>query len=166
MSHPFIFAFSYFKTAFISSDSRIDALSFAQHAIPVDATILSEPADLGVVPFQDAFPHLDTFNFYDLDNSSSDATETQLRQDVSNAQYIILPSQRILQSRIGDPTHFSKGYLFYKSLLDGQLGFHKIYETPCDVFCKITYLGDPVYRWEQTVSVFDRPTVFIFKKNR
>lgn len=160
-----IFAFAYFKTAFIDPDSRIDALSFAQHAIPVDATILSEPADLGVVPFQDAFPHLNTFNFYDLDNNSTDATETQLQQDLSTAQYIILPSPRILQSRIEDPTRFPKGYVFYKSLLDGQLGFHKTYETPCDVFCKITYLGDPVYWWEQTVSVFDRPTVFIFEKN-
>lgn len=160
-----VFAFSYFKTAFINSDSRIDALTFAQRIIPTDATILSEPADLGIVPFQDAFPHLSTFNFYELDTNSSDATEVELQQETSNAHYIILPSQRILQSRIEDPKRFPKSAVFYKSLLNGQLGFHKIYQTPCDIFCKITYLGDPVYWWEQTVSVFDRPTVFIFKKN-
>jgi len=78
--------------------------------------------------------------------------------------YIILPSQRILQSRLENPTNFPKGYVFYTSLLNGQLGYHKIYETPCDIFCKITYLNDPVYWWEQTVTVFDRPTVFIFKE--
>ena len=160
-----IFAFSYFKTAFINPDTRIDALTFAQHTIPLDAPILSEPADLGIVPFQDAFPHLDSFEFYDLDNNSMDATEAQLQQKISVAQYIVLPSQRLLQPRMLNPTRFPKGYIFYKSLLNGTLGFHKIYETPCDIFCEITYLGDPVYWWEQTVSVFDRPTVFIFKKN-
>jgi hypothetical protein len=160
-----IFVFSYFKTAFINPDTRIAALTFAQHTIPLDAPILSEPADLGIVPFQDAFPHLDSFEFYDLDNNSMDATETELQQKISDAQYIVLPSQRILQSRMLNPTRFPKGYIFYKSLLNGTLGFHKIYETPCDIFCKITYLDDPVYWWEQTTSVFDRPTVFIFKKN-
>lgn len=160
-----IFSFSYFKTAFINTDSRIDALLAAQRLIPVNATILSETADLGILPFQDAFPHLTTFNFYDLDTNSPDATEGQLQQKIAESQFIILPSQRILQPRITKPTMFPKGYVFYTSLVNGNLGFHKIYETPCDIFCKITYLGDPVYWWEQTVSVFDRPTVFIFKRN-
>ncbi len=160
-----IFAFSYFKTAFINTDSRIAALTFAQHTIPLNATILSEPADLGVLPFQDAFPHVDAFNFYELDNNSIDATETLLQQKISDAQYIVLPSQRILQPRLQHPTLFPKSYVFYNSLINGTLGYHKIYETPCDIFCEITYLGDPVFWWEQTVSVFDRPTVFIYKKN-
>ncbi len=160
-----IFTFSYFKTTFINDDSRIETVLFAQRAIPVDARILSEPSDLGVLPFQDAFPNFTTFSFYDLDSNSPDATEEQLQQDLSTAQYLVLPSQRILQSRITNPTRFPKGYVFYKSLLNGSLGFKKIYETPCDMFCKITYLGDPTYWWEQTVSVFDRPTVFIFKKS-
>lgn len=159
-----IVAFSYFKTAFIDIDSRITAVLFASRIIPVNAPILSEPADLGIVPFQEAFPHVDTFNFYELDNNSMDATEAQLQQKIASSQYIILPSQRILQSRLANPTKFPKGYVFYKSLFNGNLGYKKIYETPCDVFCTITYLGDPVYWWEQTASVFDRPTVIMFKK--
>ena len=157
-------ALSYFKTAFVDLDTRIMAVLLSQRAIPLNAHILSEPADLGVMPFQDAFPHVDTFNFYELDNNSPDATAMLLEQKVASAEYIILPSQRILQSRLANPHHFPKGYVFYKTLLNGSLGFHKIYETPCDVFCTIVYLGDPVYWWEQTASVFDRPTVMIFKK--
>lgn len=160
-----IVALSYFTTAFVDTDSRIAAVLFAQKTIPVNANILSEPSDLGVVPFQDAFPHIDTFNFYDLDNNSPDATEILLQQKLQTAQYIIIPSQRILQSRIANPNKFPKGYFYYKALFNGSLGYHKIYETPCDILCTITYLGDPVYWWEQTASVFDRPTVFIFKKN-
>lgn len=160
-----IFALSYFKTAFISPDTRIAAQEFAQHAIDDNAHILTEPADLGVVPFQDAFVHVDgSFNFYELDNHSPDATESQLNQKLLTAQYFIIPSQRILQSRIQNPQKFPIGHRFYVSLLNGSLGFKKIYQTPCDIFCKITYLGDPVYWWEQTASVFDHPTVMIFKK--
>lgn len=158
-------AFSYFNTAFLETDPRIAAFLFAQKSLPVNIQILSEPSDLGVMPFQETFPHLTTFNFYDLDNHSPDATEKQLQQKLSSAQYIVLPSQRILQSRVASPQLFSKGSIFYKRLFNGNLGFHKIYETPCDIFCTIVYLGDPVYWWEQTASVFDRPTVFIFKRD-
>jgi 4-amino-4-deoxy-L-arabinose transferase-like glycosyltransferase len=158
-------AVSYFSTAFVDTDTRIAAVLFAQKTIPVNANILSEPSDLGVVPFQDAFTHIDTFSFYDLDNDSPDATEILLQQKLQTAQYIIIPSQRILQSRIANPSKFPKGYFYYKALFNGTLGYHKIYETPCDILCTITYLGDPVYWWEQTASVFDRPTIFIFKKN-
>lgn len=159
-----IFALSYIKTTYFEVDSRLAALLYAEHSIPVDATILTETADLGTMPFQDAFPHLVFFNFYDYENNAPNATEEQLQQQLASAQYIILPSQRILQSRIENPKRFPKGNKFYESLLNGELGFQKIYETPCDVFCSITYLNDPVYWWEQTSSVFDHPTVFIFKK--
>jgi len=159
-------AFSYFKTAFIDIDSRIFAVLFAQQTIPPDAQILSEPADLGVLPFQEAFPHLNAFNFYDLDENPLNATEEQLQQQIATAQYIILPSQRILQSRMQNPVKYPKAYVFYKTLVNGGLGFKKIYETPCDAFCTIVYLGDPVMWWEQTASVFDHPTVMIFKKEQ
>lgn len=157
-------AFSYFKTAFINPDTRLEALLFAQRHVVQNATILTEPSDLGVMPFQDAFTHVDTFNFYDLDNNSPTATETILNQKLSTAHYLVIPSQRLLQSRMENPKRFPLGHRFYVSLLNGSLGFDKIYETPCDLFCTITYLGDPVYWWEQTTSVFDRPTVFIFKR--
>ncbi len=160
-----VFAYAYFATAFVAIDPRLMAVVFAQQTIPLNAHILTEPADLGILPFQEAFPHIDTFNFYGLDTHPPAATVTQLRQKIALAQYIILPSQRILQSRIQNPKQFPKGHAFYQSLLNGKLGFHKIYQTPCDIFCRIAYLGDPVYWWEQTVSVFDHPTVFIFKKN-
>jgi hypothetical protein len=150
----------------LSTDSRIAALEYAVKNIPTNAYILSEPSDLGVLPFQDAFPDFNTFNFYDLAAYSSDATPLQLKQQLAAARYILLPSQRILQSRMQNPKRFPKGHTFYESLLSGKLGFKKIYETPCDIFCKITYLGDPVYWWEQTATVFDHPTVMLFKKEQ
>ena len=159
-----VFAISYFKTVYLNPDSRLAALAFAKANMPPNAYILSEPYDLGITPFQGSFPGIEWFNFYELDNHSLDATEGSLRQYLAKDNYIILPSQRVLQTRMQNAQQFSKAHLFYQQLFNGALGYKKIYETPCDIFCQITYLGDPIYWWEQTASVFDHPTVFIFKK--
>ena len=151
----FIFAFSYFVTTSIHKDTRIEASVWAKENISADSRILSEAYDLGIVPFNSAFRNISLFNFYDLDQIP----------DISQSEYIILPSQRILKTRLINKNKFPIGNKFYKELFNGDLGFKKIYETHCDIFCKITYLGDPVFRLEQTANIFDRPTVFIFKKD-
>src|ERR1700759_2134958 len=130
-----VFAFSYFKTAFIDLDSRIAAVQFATKIISPNANILSEPSDLGALPFQDAFSHFDTFSFYDMDNTPTEATEGQLQQKLVNSQYIVILSPRILQSRIENPKQFPKGNTFYQALISNHIDFHKIYQTPCDIFC-------------------------------
>src|SRR5947207_2663825 len=53
------------------------------------------------------------------------------------------------------------GFLY---MFNGKLGFEKIYQTPCDIFCNIIYMGNPVFAYEETANVFDRPTIIIFKK--
>lgn len=159
-----VFALSYFVTAFVRPDTRVEAYHFAQKNIPANASILSEIYDLGIVPFNTSFSDITLFNFYDLDNHSLDATPEALQQQLSQKEYIILPSQRIIKSRMINKEKFPKGHTLYSDLLSNKLRFKKIYETPCDLFCKITYLGDPIFRFEQTANVFDRPTIFIFKK--
>ncbi|GEM_PF-914059 len=178
-----LFALSYFITAFVKPDTRIMARNFARKTIPANAHILSEVYDLGITPFNDFFHTIDLFNFYDLDpvesyRSPSGTIRTRLterfdgasnlpfdlREKLQKTDYIILPSQRILKNRLADKKQFPKGYIFYEGLTSGSLGFMKVYETPCDMWCKIVYLGDPVYSFEETANVFDRPTVFIFKK--
>lgn len=157
-----IFALSYFITAFIKQDTRIAAAAYAKSTIPADAHILSEVYDLGIVPF--TYPNVKLFNFYELDNVNPEFNEQTLKNELEKADYIILPSQRVIKSRLLQKERFPKGYAFYSQLFNGSLGFKKIYETPCDVFCQITYLSSPSFRYEQTANVFDRPTVYIFKK--
>lgn len=157
-----IFSFSYIKTLRIDQDTRISALDFAKKNISPDAKIISEVYDLGIVPFNSTYHNITLFNFYDLDNGLEGFELSNL---LKSTDYIILPSQRIYESRISHPKHFPNGYKFYSPFFAGQLRFKKIYQTPCDIFCKITYLGDPVFNVEQTVNVFDHPTVFIFKRN-
>lgn len=159
-----IFAFSYFVTVFIKPDTRVDAYRFALKTIPYHAPILSEIYDMGIVPFNDAFRNITLFHFYDLDNNSPEATPEALQKQLARNAYIILPSQRILKTRLLHKDRFPQANEFYQELFDGSLGYQKIYETPCDIFCKITYLGDPIFRFEQTANVFDHPPIMIFKK--
>lgn len=148
-----IFTLSYFVAVYTQPDSRIEASLWAKENIPANSKILSEVYDLGITPFNPYFPHITLFNFYD-----------EFIPALDNYDYIILPSQRIMKNRLKNPQQFRSGYKFYNSLFNGTLGFTKIYQTPCDIFCKITYMGDPVFALEETVNVFDRPTVFIFQK--
>ncbi len=123
---------------------------------------MTEVYDLGITPFNPYFSHITLFNFYDLDNVPG--KENELMSQLYTYDYAILPSQRIIKTRLQNITHFPKGNTLYQKLLNGQLGFTKVYETPCDIFCTITYLGNPIFSFEETASVFDRPTIFIFKK--
>ncbi len=161
----FLFAISYFITAFIREDTRIAAKNFAKQYILSNASILSEVYDMGITPFNDSYPNIKLYNFYDLDNNSPQYTLRTLAEQLTVSDYIILPSQRILKTRLQEAKAYPNGHVFYSTLLEQANGFQKIYETPCDIFCRITYLGSPVYSFEETANVFDRPTVFIFKKN-
>ena len=161
----FIFALSYFITAFVRPDTRIAAAAYADKKISKDAYILSEVYDMGIVPFNSLFPTIKLYNFYDLEANTPESNEQTLKDELMKAEYIILPSQRVIKSRLLQKERFPKGHAFYTQLFNGNLGFQKIYETPCDIFCQITYLGSPSFRYEQTANVFDRPTVYIFKKN-
>ncbi len=158
-----LFGISYFVTAFINPDTRIEASKFAKSNVPFDSKAMSEPYDMGLTPIS-LSSHINMFNFYDLDNNSPEFTQQKLSEDLQTTEYFIMPSQRLLISRLPNKKKFPKGNIFYSQLISsGQ--WEKIYQTPCDVFCKITYLGDPVFRFEETAMVFDRPTVMIFKKN-
>ncbi|HSW47914.1 MAG TPA: hypothetical protein VLG67_02430, partial [Candidatus Saccharimonadales bacterium] len=159
-----VFGISYFITAFVKPDTRFAASEFAKNNFPQNARILSEPYDLGLTPFNSVSPNITIFNFYELDNNSPEFTDQKLTASLQKSDYIILPSQRLLRSRLLSSKQFPKGHGFYSLLINEAAGYQKIYETPCDVFCKITYLNDPVFGFEETASVFDRPTVLIFKR--
>lgn len=158
-----VFSLSYFITAFTQPDTRIAAGEFVKLNVPDDSKSLTEPYDLGAMAFNSHLPTIYHFNFYDLDPNNA-VLEEELRARSSESEYIILPSQRLLKSRLLNKNKYPRGHTFYSNLTNGQLGFQKIYETPCDLTCKVAYLGDPIFSFEETATVFDRPTVFIYKK--
>ncbi len=159
-----IFSISYFITAFVKPDTRTAAANFAESNIASNSRILTEPYDLGITPFNANYQNIRIFNFYELENKSDKSNSEKLSEVLANSDYIILPSQRIYRNRILNPNQFPLGNNFYKNLINEKLGYKKIYETPCDIFCKITYLDNPIFTFEETASVFDHPIIMIFKK--
>lgn len=164
LSINILFALSYFITAFLMPDTRLAAYAYAAKILPENASILSEMYDLGIIPYNAQYKNITLFNTYDLDASSNEFNKKTWETAAAAAEYVILPSQRVLQTRMQNKHRFPIGNKIYTDLIEGNNSFQKIYETPCNIFCKITYFGDPAYRYEQTASVFERPTVMIFKK--
>lgn len=157
----FIYALSFFITVYVKNDTRVEAYNWARKNIPKNSKIVSEVYDLGIVPFNESFSDIELFNFYELDDNPVKSVE--LDEKLKSTGYIILPSQRVLKNRMLNKEAFPKGHEFYSKLSNGDLGFKKVYETPCDIFCKITYFGNPIFSYEETANVFDRPNVLIFK---
>lgn len=160
-----IFGFSYFVTAFVEKDTRIAAAETASKTLPTSAPILSEMYDMGIVAFNQYFPRITLFNFYDLDTNSEEFNSRTLSEQLPGYEYLILPSQRVLATRRGHIEQFPQGYAFYSDLLKNKEKFKLVYETPCSIFCQITYLGDQTARFEGTVNTFDRPPLRIYKIN-
>lgn len=155
------FSFAFIKTVRIDQDSRIEAVEFARKNIPSNSTITSEVYDLGILPFNPIYSKISLYNFYDLDNNPEQ--KLTLSKALS-ADVLILPSQRIYESRTNNSDKFPVSSKVYSDLFSGKSSYKLIYQTPCDIFCKITYMGNPALNVEQTTNVFDRPTVYIFKK--
>ena len=149
---------------YVLPDTRIRAVTYAKQEIPGNATILSEVYDLGIVPFNPHYSDVTLFNFYEMESMTPESNPEQLRSLLSRTEYVILPSQRLFKTRTTDFDRFPQSGEFYTQLMQ-ENGFTKIYETPCTLPCRLVYLGDPIFSYEGTATVFDRPTVMMYKKN-
>lgn len=155
----FFYSFCLYKTVYMQ-DSRIAASEFlmGKH---IGVSII-EPYDLGTVAFYQSAPYAQISNIYDIDNNQQE--EKNLLQMLSISNGFISPSQRLFHSRLDNPKDFPLGNALYRGLFSGTLGYHRIYQTPCDIFCRILYSGNPTTNVEDTANVFDHPIVTIFAK--
>ncbi len=155
---------AYILVVLAAPDSRIAAANWVRLHIPTNSLTMSELYDLGILPFNGIINHITLCNTYDLETNIYPCDGQPLSTVVASSEIIILPSQRIYKTRFMNPQRYPAGVSFYQSLFSGRVGYHKIYETPCSLLCRVLYLGNPVYSFEQTATVFDRPTITIFKK--
>jgi hypothetical protein len=155
-----LFGLSYLISV-LRTDTRLAAANWANSHIEHDATILSEVYDPGIIPFNSYFPNITLFDFYTLEQDT--IKQAELHNQLQNTQYIILPSQRIESSRVTDKKEFPVSSQFYNSLYKSG-HYRLIYQTPCDFWCTILYLGNPIFEYEETASVFDRPTISIYQQ--
>lgn len=155
-------SFAFVVNTYFSEDTRIAAGKWAELNIPKNSNVLSEVYDLGIIPFNESGYNITLFDFYSLDNTPQALTDLSLK--ISNSDYFILPSTRVLKSRKTHPTVFPRGNSFYSGLTLNK-NYSLVYQTPCNIFCKIAYYGNGMDYFEETTYVFDRPTVSIYKIN-
>ena len=161
-----VFSVSFTIAVYSHPFTTVGASRWADKHLDHKAKVISEVYDLGIIPFNSSFQSITLFDFYDLETNNFLDQDKTLSALLEQSRYIILPSQRIEKIRLTNLKKFPIGHRFYAELLNNTLGFQKIYETPCDVFCKIAYLGSPLYSFEETATVFDRPTLVIFEKKQ
>lgn len=166
MFSSFSFVTAYILTVNMKPDTRITARNWMQKHLPHNAKVISEVYDPGSMVFN-SLPIQTTYcDLYNYEENQYICSGETLEKALSENDYILIPSERIMQSRLLNPLKYPKGFAFYLSLLQGNATFRKIYESPCNFLCKILYGGSPLYSFEQTANVFDRPTIYIFEKNK
>ena len=128
-----------FLPLYFSPDIRVQATSWVQHYIPQDAKVFSEAGNVDNLP-----PATFFYDFYNLDISL-------LTHDLATSDYIIVPSRRVFKN------NFYPNY--YQQLFSGRLGF-----TLVKQFSPSTDLLLNPENGEETWSVFDRPTIRVYRK--
>lgn len=142
-------------------DVRITASEWMEKNLPAGSRILSEGGNVLNLPLTGNFETVN-FDFYPLDDEPS--KEEELRQEIRNCDYILVPSRRVFANH--DKKRFPKTAHYYERLFDGSLGFEEV-----KIFT--SYPGITIGRWraewpdenaEETWTVFDHPVIRVFAK--
>ncbi len=174
-----------FFSIYRNDDIRIISSQWIFKHLENNAFILSETANVVDIPFTidetrgKKFNYL-SFNFYDLDNNY--ALQANLDQYLKKADYIIVPSRRIISNYTcflnkNDLSYnkkrcqeISKKYPllqnYYQNLLySGKYQLIKTFSNfpKIEIFGK-TLLEFPDEKAEETWTVFDHPVIRIYKK--
>lgn len=137
----------YFFQKYFSIDTRIIASNWIESNIPSDSFILSESGNVVNLPLFYIDLKVNNFDFYNQYNIKNLSTE------ISKNDYIIIPSRRVFKN------NFPQTEKYYQNLFSGNLGFReiKVINNQRDLFLNSENA-------EETWSVFDSPTIRIYKK--
>ena len=161
---------------YAKEDTRFAASNWIYKNIPSGSIVLSETANVSDVPvFAENITPSNyniknvIFNFYDLDVSRQ--LQNDLIRNLTEADYIIVPSRRIFKNyqRLKDKYPIVNNY--YKNLFGGGLGFEEVARFTSFPQLSQPKAGPPLVEIndedsEETFTVFDHPVIRIFKKTR
>lgn len=137
----------YFFQKYFSSDIRIVASSWISSNLTPDSFILSESGNVINLPVSNTNLNINNFDFYNPQNIKN------LPAELTKSDYIIIPSRRVFKN------NFPEFKNYYQKLFSGDLGFIEIknFSNQKDLFLNSENA-------EETWSVFDQPTIRIYKK--
>jgi 4-amino-4-deoxy-L-arabinose transferase-like glycosyltransferase len=147
--------FTFFRRYF-STDPRLLASRWIDEKIPANSFILSESGNIANLPLNAKNSYqIINFNFYTLDQEPENVND--LISKISQTSYLIIPSRRIFKNQ--NKSSFPLSQRYYQSLFSGQLGF-----SPIKSFVHPGGLLLDPEQAEETWTVFDNPTVRLYKK--
>jgi len=150
-----IFPGIYFFRLYFTPDIRVKATEWMNESLPQNSKILSEGGNVIDIPLNSGKLDVTNFDFYSLENNTQ--TKKNLITKISEAEYIIVPSRRVFMNQKG--LEFPVSQLYFESLFNGTLGF-----TSIKTFSLNTDILLNQEQAEETWTVFDHPTIRIYKK--
>lgn len=160
-----------FMHIYTRPNTLIGASEWIQNNIPKGKTILTEIGDIQL-PLADKAKYRNIqITPYDPDTAEK---QSLLNKQLKAADYIIIASRRyyIPLPKLTNCTALPHDFCFpimaryYKKLLDGSLGFRKVAEIHNYPTLPFTTIAIPDETADETFTVFDHPTVMIFKKEK
>jgi len=134
----------YFMNLYFHPDIRLTASGWINNNIPPNSKIFSESGNVINLPLGSSPYQINNYDFY------GNYSPVTLAAGLNEAEFILVPSRRVFKNY-----HFS----YYQHLFDGSLGFIEIkrFEPKTDIFLNPENA-------EETWTVFDRPTIRIYRK--
>ena len=146
----------YFIKIYFASDTRVQATNWINKNISPSSQVLSESGNVVDIPLFGSQISVNNFDFYTLDDDVANFNKLNELVDISD--YIFIPSQRIFKNQ--NNTNFPYSQQYYQNLFSGQLNFNLV-----KTFFNNNSLFLNSENAEETWSVFDNPTIRIYKKN-
>lgn len=156
----------FFSSIYFSPDIRFTASDLIYKNIPSGSHILFDTGNVVDIPIvppnRPNIPNLPSyqlisFDFYHLDENPQ--LYYQLIENLENSNYIIVPSRRIFANHLRFPDKYPQTAKYYQLLFSGKLGFVQV--AKIEPFYSKMFNDE---RAEETFSVFDHPTIRVYKK--
>lgn len=145
----------FFQRYFIP-DVRLEASNWISQNISIDSSILSESGNVVNLPINNYGYTVENFDFYQLDENLEN--QNKLNSLIKTSDYIFVPSRRVFKNQSNPQFPISQQY--YQNLFSNKLNFSLVKTFS---FNNSFLLNSEDA--EETWSVFDNPTIRIFKKN-
>lgn len=143
----------YFFQLYLNEDIRVSATKWINDNLPKKSSILTEAANVYDIPLVNSKQfNVNSYFLYDLDRNKN--VNRHLKSGLSTADYVIIPSRRVFKNFYGK-AEYPAINAYYSTLLD---------PTKFNLIKTITPLPSSDEDAEETWSVFDHPTIRIFKK--
>lgn len=152
-----------YLSVYLSPHTSVTASEWLQQNVPSSSSILVEEWNsilrFSQVPLRDNAYRITSVNFYSPDTAEK---RSLLRQHLAETEYIILESPKVKNTIMRLQDSYPDTARFYTDLASGALGFTKIAEFSSYPRLGPWKLSDEFT--EETFTVFDHPTIRIYKK--